>query len=308
MLSINDFIEKSEGKAEIYRNLKAELDENVSDKLAISIPDMHLLTKGSDDDFFDGDEKNIERFESLLYFLQDLKGEIKVIQLGDMFELWQARGNTNPIYKAYTNILGLLDKTLEPTYIIGNHDIDLFKWYRDQGWTFNRNWRSFLEMDGRKKVIFEHGFQADFFNNQGTWAGAIGQGITRIVGYMEYLHPDIDVILGDVWDELKRVFSIYNAGLTARQNPDFAEHEYYNYYINLMEKYNKGESDDIEEPTQLRLAVIAHTHRARLVTKPRDHKKYYLMDCGSWVNGGHEIGLISGKEIAICQWKLLNLE
>lgn len=33
-----------------------------------------------------------------------------------------------------------------------------------------------------------------------------------------------------------------------------------------------------------------------------DGKTFYLMDCGSWVNGGHKIGVISGKDIAVCQW------
>ena len=39
-----------------------------------------------------------------------------------------------------------------------------------------------------------------------------------------------------------------------------------------------------------------------LDNNPENERTYYLMDCGSWVNGGHEIGVISGKEIAVCQW------
>jgi hypothetical protein len=35
---------------------------------------------------------------------------------------------------------------------------------------------------------------------------------------------------------------------------------------------------------------------------PKDEENCYLMDCGSWVNGGHEVGVISGKDMAICEW------
>ena len=152
-------------------------------------------------------------------------------------------------------------------------------------------------------MVFEHGFQADFFNNQGSWTGAIGREITEIVGLMEYLNPDIDVILSESWDRFKRIFNIYNAGLSAKKNPDFNHHEYLKYYIDLMEKYNTGDTDDIYEPTDLVLSVIAHTHKPRLVYRPRNNKVYHLMDCGSWVNGGHEFGLIAGKEFAVCQWE-----
>ena len=70
-----------------------------------------------------------------------------------------------------------------------------------------------------------------------------------------------------------------------------------------MEKYNLGNTDDHHDPTDLALAVVGHTHTPGLVKRPKkDGEFYYLMDCGSWVNGGHEIGVISGKDIAVCQW------
>lgn len=115
---------------------------------------------------------------------------------------------------------------------------------------------------------------------------------------------DIDLFLSESWEGSKRVFNINNAGLTARKNPDFNQHEYIKYYIDLMEKYNSGDTDDIEEPTDLVLAVIAHTHIAILVSRSRANRVYYLMDCGSWVNGGREFGLIAGHEFAVCEWDI----
>ena len=87
---------------------------------------MHMLEKGPTDDFFNGQQKYVRRFLRFLDFLVKNKDEIQVIQLGDMFDLWQARGNTNLIYSKYTNIIGLLDDELNTTYVIGNHDIDIF--------------------------------------------------------------------------------------------------------------------------------------------------------------------------------------
>jgi len=306
MLSLDDFLQKSQDRAKILKNFRKKIDRELSHKTVVCIPDMHLLEKGPTDDFYEGTEANLDRFLSLLDFLVEHKESIQVVQLGDMFDLWQARGNTNLVYEAYPSVLGLLDDELSSTYIVGNHDIDIVEWYQEQNITFDRLWRYFLEenADKEKRVIFEHGFQADFFNNQGAWSGAIGREITEIVGLMEYLYPDIDVVLGESWERFKRIFSIYNAGLSAKKNPEFSQHEYSNYYIDLMEKYNAGDTDDIEEATDLVLAVIAHTHNARLVSRPRNDRSYYLMDCGSWVNGGHEFGIIAGNEFAVCEWEV----
>jgi len=302
MLSIDDFLHESQNKAKVHKGFRQKTDKELSQRIMVCIPDIHLLEKGPTDDFYEGKEEYLDRFLNFLDFLDKHKEDIQVIQLGDMFDLWQARGNTNLIYETYPNILGLLDVALSATYVIGNHDIDIIEWYKEQNKTFDRLWRYFLEenADRQKRVIFEHGFQADFCNNQAAWSGAIGREITVIVGLMEYINPDIDIVLGDAWEKFKRIFSIYNAGLSAKKNPDFVQHEYSTYYFNLMQKYNNGDTDDVEDPTDLVLAVIAHTHKARLVSRG----SYHLMDCGSWVNGGHEFGLIAGKEFAICEWEI----
>jgi UDP-2,3-diacylglucosamine pyrophosphatase LpxH len=306
MLTIDDFLKDSRGRAKIHKNFRGKSDKELSQRTTVCIPDLHLLEKGPTDDFFNGDQKHVDRFLDFLDFLVERKEDLQVINLGDMFDLWQARGNTNLIYSAYPNILGLLDEELKAIYVIGNHDIDIYEWYNDQNKTFNRKWRHFLSEneDNKIRVLFEHGFQADFFNNQDSWSGAIGREITDIVGLMEYIYPDIDVFLSEAWEGLKRTFSIYNAGLTAKKKPDFNGHEYLRYYRDLIEKYNAGDTDDAEEPTDLVLAVIGHTHQARLVSRPKDNTVYYLMDCGSWVNGGREFGIIAGDEFGICEWNI----
>ncbi len=307
MLTLDDFIRKAEGKLKVYKDFRLQGDKNITDKLTICIPDMHLLERGPNDDFLDGRPDYEQRFLGLLDFLLNLRQEegegLEIIQLGDMFDLWQAKWNTNMIVAAYPNILGLLDK-MKTIYVVGNHDIDLVRWYKDKGETFGRRWRYYSKAEGRLRAMYEHGFQADFANNQDSLLGAIGREVTRIVGMMEYIYPDIDVFLGSTWDSVVRAFSKYNVFTPVRDPQGFSPHEYSKFYVDLLERYNRGDTHDQFGPEEvdLSLAVIGHTHTARLVKMPKNEKIYYLMDCGSWVNGGHEIGVLSGRDMAIFQW------
>ena len=308
MLTLDDLIRKARGKLKIYKDFRLQADKNITEKLTICIPDTHLLERGSNDDFLDGKPEYEERFLDLLDFLFNLRQEegegLEIVQLGDMFDLWQAKWNTNMIVAAYPNIIGLLDK-IKTIYVVGNHDIDLVRWYKDKGEMFGRRWRYYSKTRGKLRAMYEHGFQADFANNQESLSGAIGREVTRIVGMMEYVHPDIDVILGSTWDSIVRAFSKYNVFTPVRDPQGFNAHEYLKFYIGLLERYNRGDTLDQFGPEEvdLSLAVIGHTHTARLVKMPKNGKVYYLMDCGSWVNGGHEIGVISGRDIAICHWE-----
>lgn len=304
MLSLDDFI-KAGKKVSIYKNYRLSSAKAMTSKLTLCIPDMHLLEKGPTDDFIDGNLARLDRFLEFLDFLIDLseKEEIEVVQVGDMYDLWQARGNTNLIVEAYPDIIGLVDK-LKPVYVVGNHDIDLVRWFKDKGEAFGRRWRYFSSVRGKTRVIYEHGFQADLANNQDSWMGALGREITKIVGMMEYIHPDIDIELGSMWDGVVRLFNKYNVFSPKNDPQGFNAHELMKYYIDLMEKYNSGKTFDHYGPGEIDLivSVIGHTHNARLVQVPRNGKVLHLLDCGSWVNGGHEFGVLSGKDMAVCQW------
>jgi UDP-2,3-diacylglucosamine pyrophosphatase LpxH len=315
MGSLDGFLAETNGKASIYNNMRLAAGTPLADKTYVIIPDTHLLEKGPTDDFYDpknarkslGKNSAFEdRFLDFLDFLMAkktvLKDEFQIIQLGDMYDLWQARGNTNMIESRYTDILGLLD-ALDCVYVIGNHDIDLWNFKKNSG-KFSRTWRHFSSSDlSKAKIMFEHGFQADFFNNQSKWSGAIGKIITEIVATMEYIEPDIDTLFEKLWDKVSRALSIYNAGLSPVNNrEDFNNHEYIDYYINAVAKYRAGNTDDHRQTPKLECVVIGHTHKARLVTRKRDGENTYLMDCGSWVNGGNEFGIITGNEMAVCSW------
>jgi UDP-2,3-diacylglucosamine pyrophosphatase LpxH len=305
MLSLDDFFKRPGNKVSIYKNFRLSSAKSMTSKFTLCIPDMHLLERGPTDDFFDRNPARLDRFLEFLDFLNDLKEkeEIEVVQVGDMYDLWQARGNTNLIVEAYPDIIGLVNK-LKPVYVVGNHDIDLVRWFKDKDEAFGRRWRYFSTVKGKTRVIYEHGFQADLANNQESWMGALGRDITKIVGMMEYIHPDIDIELGSMWDGVVRLFNKYNVFSPKNDPQGFNAHELMKYYIDLMEKYNSGQTFDHYGPSEVDLviAVIGHTHNARLVQVPRNGKVLYLLDCGSWVNGGHEFGVLSGKDMAVCQW------
>jgi len=90
MLSLDEFLRKTKDKAKVYKNFRLEADRNITDKLTICIPDMHLLERGLNDDFFDQRPEYEQRFMSLLDFLLELKEvekeDLEIIQLGDMFD------------------------------------------------------------------------------------------------------------------------------------------------------------------------------------------------------------------------------
>lgn len=210
MLSLDEFLARSDNRARIYEPYRAQADKELTGRLTICIPDMHLLEKEANDDFWDRNPDHETRFLNFLDFLLELKEsegpDLEVIQLGDLYDLWQAQGSTNRIHQEYTNVLNLLNDPA-PVYVVGNHDIDLVRWYEELGETFGREWRYFSQVGDKHRVIYEHGFQADFWNNQEQWSGAIGREITHIVNLWEDLDPDIDVKLGGIWDSVPQVFS-----------------------------------------------------------------------------------------------------
>ena len=74
VLSLDGFLEKSKTKAKIYKNYRVQADREITNNLTICIPDLHLLERGPNDDFFDRKPEHEERFLSLLDFLEGPSG------------------------------------------------------------------------------------------------------------------------------------------------------------------------------------------------------------------------------------------
>ena len=306
MLSLDDFIGQSGNRAKVLGSFRETADKDLTTKLTVCIPDVHLLERGINDKFFGGKPEHEERFLDFLDFMDKLRqaegDRLEIIQIGDLYDLWKAKGDSNLIDEAYPDILGLIDK-VRTTYLVGNHDFEMARSYKSKGETFRRIATYCSSVDEKPRTIYQHGWQADIFNNQERWTGGIGKNVTKILGIAESLYPDIDVVLGREWDSVTAFFEHYNAMLSPTQNPGgFSADEYLRYYIDLMEKRNNVGTADHPEPLDLVLSVVGHTHHARSEAIPRSGRTYYLLDCGSWVDGGHEIGVISGRDMAVCQW------
>ena len=46
MLSLGEFLKKTKDKAKIYEDFRLEADRDITSKLTICIPDMHMLKEG----------------------------------------------------------------------------------------------------------------------------------------------------------------------------------------------------------------------------------------------------------------------
>jgi len=222
---------------------------------------------------------------------------LEIIQIGDLFDLWKIVGNNPNLIEAhYQSISGLLDKLLDTIYVVGNHDIDLFKRYAND--KFGRQLSYFSSALEKKRVIYQHGWQADFCNNVSSWSGTIGENVTLLVDEIQKLYPNADVILGNAWESISSIFDIYNKSLTPVANPsEFIHADYVRHYIEFMINNGNNTRED-----DLLLSVVGHTHSPYLTEITGNGKIYYFMDCGSWTHGHSEIGIIAGRDMAICQW------
>ena len=113
---------------------------------------------GPRDNFAYGDRER--QLTAFLDFVEQRSGRLVIC--GDLFELWQSN-----ISKVLTHRKWLLDRLakMQTTYVLGNHDSDLYYFMLQEGWLthpfFHRMCGScYLKMGG-KTFHFIHGHEAD---------------------------------------------------------------------------------------------------------------------------------------------------
>lgn len=122
------------------------------------ISDLHMGDGGPRDNFAYGD-----REKELVAFLDYVERKCgRLVICGDLFELWQSN-----ISKVLTKRKWLLDRfaSMQATYILGNHDADLYYFMFQEGWLTHPFFRRmcgscFLNKCG-KSFQFIHGHEAD---------------------------------------------------------------------------------------------------------------------------------------------------
>ena len=122
------------------------------------ISDLHIGDGGPRDNFAYGDRER--QLTGFLDFVEQRGGRLVIC--GDLFELWQSN-----ISKVLTHRKWLLDRLakMQTTYVLGNHDSDLYYFMLQEGWLthpfFHRMCGScYLNMGG-KTFHFIHGHEAD---------------------------------------------------------------------------------------------------------------------------------------------------
>lgn len=177
--------------------------------------------------------------------LNKLDKKIKVIQIGDMYELWQGMGEWNTYFDTDPNTNGLifekdaighlknriagievqhkrllmqfkyLDTLKAIIYLYGNHDVYLVDKMREK----NKQWNALLGDRLPRKthyyennMAFEHGHRMDDFNVDGNWLGAF---ITDLVYWMPILRK-LDPDRREIYHRLSAIDVYYHNYLLDR--------------------------------------------------------------------------------------------
>lgn len=241
------------------------------DKTIFVISDLHMGDGGPRDNFQVGNRE--KELESFLRYVEKEHG--KLIILGDLFEFWQAS-----IARILVKRKAWLERfaDLRVTYVIGNHDIDLAAFVRDDGSVnkdflihpfFDRITKSFKRPIADKEFKFMHGHEVDEFNkdeNPG-W----GRMFTILAGMIEDINKSPLLQDGDtvekvlskfgeamlgLWDLIKQKVLKKNYSneeperqLTPAQNPKRKDE--------MIKKYLEDKEKEGYE-----IAIVGHTHEA----------------------------------------------
>lgn len=309
--------------------------------IRIFIPDLHLISerrrvRGG----FKYATNHTELLTSVVSALNELKtkaaaGEIvQVYQLGDFLDLWrEADGKDDQVDVASAIkddhqdlVSALLDRHLRTRFLLGNHDFDLYRWPDYTAWER----RYYLPDDTAQtpSVVLLHGDIFDwveslpdavqdvfvylFAPNVSAVDYRIGKMISLIRQshgdrkYRTYIQAAQPSTLGSVRDngvdEIPDRWNVQTAGVSPSANLLFLDSAY-----ECCKRANE------QYQMNLRVAVIGHTHHARIAVRETDDGGLFtLMDCGAWIENciadgdetatpNAQIGALCGNEARIYQ-------
>jgi len=301
------------------------------------VPDLHLL-RTVDEAYYPNTGFRLET--QLLRFLRALAqckqthpGELDVLQLGDLFDLWRARTGS-PKQKADTIAADHAEVVARlrfgPPYgvradiLAGNHDYDL---HRLVEWDLPRFW--FLNGGGSAQtdVLAIHGDQFDFIELFAP--DAIQAAIVRLArfasaGEHELDHEQmIDVLALN--DTIPRTDTPIGTAMAELAAPSVAPAPIGGSAFNVVpwsptvgdagryfESARRLCLKLTERGRDIRLVICGHSHGARMVVGDRgDGVPVVLMDCGAWLGRcrfhdsvwrpSAQIGVLVGNDARIYQ-------
>jgi UDP-2,3-diacylglucosamine pyrophosphatase LpxH len=307
----------------------------------IFIPDLHLISERRRvQGAFKYATNHTDLLTSVILALNKLKSSasddevVELYQLGDFLDLWREADGADdqldaasPIKDDHEDLVtALMDRSLRTRFLLGNHDFDLYRWPDYTAW--ERRYYLPDRADAAPSVVLLHGDIFDwvesfpdavqnvfvflFAPNVAATDHRLGEMIDLIRQshggrkYRTYIQARQPATIGDVLqndvDDVPARWNVQTPGASTPSNLLYLDSAY-----ECCQRANK------EYQMNLRVAVIGHTHHARIaVREDADGGFFALMDCGAWIENciadsdespspNAQIGALSANEARIYQ-------
>ena len=274
-----------------------------TDELHVFIPDLHLITAARRVEAgYTYGTNYPELLEAVVKSLRALKlasapaGEVVVYQIGDLFDLWRQVDGLDPNANAASAIqndhasllVALRDPDLNAQFLLGNHDYDLYRFPNFDAWQ-----RSYVLAPS---VMLLHG---DVFD----WVEKLPDELQNLVLFLFTSNP-----AGTA--DLEKLRPLNNRQRAGKNFHDFIQNRVpaptgkwreaadddglsWNVQVDgtapkemllyLDEARQKCDAANRQFGSALNVAVIGHTHHARIAVHDAADEFFALMDCGAWI-------------------------
>jgi len=281
-----------------------------SKDLRIFIPDVHLISdKRRIEGNFTFSTNHTDLLTALALALSDLRSHaagdeiIAIYQLGDFLDLWRETINLDDQVDVAAQIKddhedlvsALMERKLKTRFLLGNHDFELYRWPDYSAWD-----RRYFLPDTTAQAPSTIVLHGDIFD----WVENLPDAVKAVFVYLfaPHLSPN-DYALGQMRALIKKShrgrnyrtyiqaqkpapigvlqdgevvpdrWNIQQQGSAPEENLRFLE-EACNCCMEANRSYRMN----------LRVAVIGHTHHARIAVKETPAGEFFtLIDCGAWI-------------------------
>ena len=271
-------------------------------ELRVFIPDVHLISEQRRiQGGFRYSTNHTDLLTRVAVALKNLAGQaaagetLITYQVGDLFDLWrESSGLDNQVDIAARIkldhdrlIRALFDADLNTQFLLGNHDFDLYRWPNYSGWA-----RRYYFPRGAPQAVLLHG---DIFD----WIERFPDGIQDLIVFLFSPHAKANqYALGRMRDKIRLTHAgnpytafLQNAkaaSLGALRSVDDGIPSRWNVQqdtsLFLNAAYECCHKANTEYQMNLKVAVIGHTHHARIAVKESpDGELFTLIDCGAWI-------------------------
>jgi UDP-2,3-diacylglucosamine pyrophosphatase LpxH len=273
-----------------------------ANELHVFIPDIHLITAARRVEAgYRYGSNHLDLLETVVNSLRTLKlasapaGEVVVYQIGDLFDLWRQVDGLDPAANAASAIqndhasllVALRDQDLNAQFLLGNHDYDLYRFPNFDAWQ-----RSFLLAPS---VMLLHG---DVFD----WEQKLPAELQNLALFLftsnaagtadlEKLRPEnnqqragrkfLDFIQNQApaptgkWRDAGEDGGSWNVQVEGAAPKEML--------LYLDAARQKCADANAKFGSALNVAVIGHTHHARIAVHDTGDEFFALMDCGAWI-------------------------